>query len=501
MKASSTLISTVAATVVLVSSVQLVANDADFGAWVQQQLHAHSEQLFGIIDPLDESALGPYTGANSANAIVLAKQLKAEVISTAVHFSADQIAFWPSDDAPKFLYVCDESSSNPSVQRVDLSKAANANATTIVTGLSSCDPVRRTPWGSIVVAEEAGSTGGFYELMDPASVSSPIAVTNRATGATSDARLVKRKAVGSLSWEGIGILPDGTMYFGDELRPGGGVPGGAIYKFVPDSPYGGGYQITMASLSPFASGSLYGLRVGSTGDNGQGTEIGQGVWVSIDTVPYLDASGNVILRNAQGALHFTGYYRPEDMDQDPLAADAGQVRMCWTNTGRMSNGGGSVVETGATLGEVMCLVDFPGNSPSGAIPIVTRFLSGDYQANYFDNLDFQPHTGNLAVLEDGEVEVVKPNGSKELRGNDVWLCLRDGADRDVQSDGCIRIMSLRDTDSEPTGWIFTGSGEAAFVSLQHRSTNQGALLKISGFKVREGRDREDDDGRDDRWSR
>jgi hypothetical protein len=152
----------------------------------------------------------------------------------------------------------------------------------------------------------------------------------------------RRQAVGSLSWEGIGILPDGTMYFGDELRPGGRVPGGAIYKSVPDSPYGGGYRITMASLSPFASGRLYGLQVGSTGDNGQGTEIGQGVWVSIDTVPYLDASGNVILRNAQGALHFTGYYRPEDMDRDPLAADAGQVRMCWTNTGRMSNGGGSV---------------------------------------------------------------------------------------------------------------------------------------------------------------
>jgi len=101
----------------------------------------------------------------------------------------------------------------------------------------------------------------------------------------------------------------------------------------------------------------------------------------------------------------------------------------------------------------------------------------------FDNVAFQPKTGNVALTEDGEVEVVKADGTSELRGNDILLCLPDGNDDDVQSDGCIRIASLRDTASEPTGIIFDASGENLFVSLQHRPTNVGALLKISGFKV------------------
>ena len=62
----------------------------------------------------------------------------------------------------------------------------------------------------------------------------------------------------------------------------------------------------------------------------------------------------------------------------------------------------------------------------------------------------------------------------------------------------MRFASVTDTSAEPTGFIFLGSGESAFVNIQHRAvndaagnTNHGALLKISGFKVR--KDRDDDD--------
>jgi secreted PhoX family phosphatase len=297
---------------------------------------------------------------------------------------------------------------------------------------------------------------------------------------------VKRKSVGGLAFEGNPILADGTMYYGDELRPGGGNPGGGIYKFVPDFPYGGAGPITVPAQSPLASGRIYGLKVGSAGDNGQGTEIGQGAWVEVTAATFADVNGNVNLRAAQAALKFTGYYRPEDMEFDPVALARGDLRACWTNTGRMSNGGGSAVETGSIYGEVMCLTD--ASAPlavGGAVPTVRRFLAGDPAANYFDNLAFQPRTGNLVVLEDGEVEVVKGDGTKELRGNDIWMCLPDGADRDVQSDGCIRIVSLRDTTAEPSGFIFTASGEDAYVNIQHRGVNTGALLKISGFHIPE----------------
>jgi len=37
----------------------------DFGTFIQDQLGDHSEQLFGIGHPLEESALGPYDGPDN----------------------------------------------------------------------------------------------------------------------------------------------------------------------------------------------------------------------------------------------------------------------------------------------------------------------------------------------------------------------------------------------------------------------------------------------------
>jgi secreted PhoX family phosphatase len=141
---------------------------------------------------------------------------------------------------------------------------------------------------------------------------------------------------------------------------------------------------------------------------------------------------------------------------------------------------------------VLCVTDEPSDTAATHTnPTVRRFIAGDTQLNYVDNLDFQPHTGNLVLLEDGEVEVVRRLGAtqtSELRGNDIWMCLPDGEDRDVQSDGCIRILSLTDTAAEPTGFIFAGSGRSAYVNIQHRSTGTGALLKITGFEIPRHRD-------------
>jgi hypothetical protein len=469
----------------------------DFGDWVAHQLDAHSQLLFGFSHPLAESAVGPYVNPDSTKALELAQGLRVTLISSSVHHSADQIALWPNDDNPTHLFVCDEESSTPAVQRVDLSGPPSSNATTIVTGLSSCDPVRRTPWGTIIVAEEAGSDGGFYEIMDPEHINAPIAVTSRNLGTTSDpAHLIKRKAVGSLSFESFGIRANGTMIYGDELAPSGGTAGGGIYKFVPTSPFNGGGQIFNPAASPFASGSVFGLRVAAAGSSnwGQGAETGKGLWVAVNTggAGVTDADGDIILRTAQTLQRFTGYYRPEDMDVDPIALAKGVFRVCWANTGRVSHAGGSLVENSAVRSEVMCLVEEPPSvavpSPAtGTIPTVERFVPGSAEGAMYDNVAFQPWTGNLVVLEDGPTSIVTLNGSQP-RGNDLWICLPDGADADIQTDGCVRFASLKDTSSEPTGFIFLGSGQEAFVSLQHRSVdennNRGSLLKISGFQVR-----------------
>jgi hypothetical protein len=145
----------------------------------------------------------------------------------------------------------------------------------------------------------------------------------------------------------------------------------------------------------------------------------------------------------------------------------------------------------------MCLTEEPPsgavpNPSTGSIPAVDRFVTGSEERGMFDNVAFQPHTGNLVILEDNSVNAVKSLNplTTELRGNDLWVCLPDGSDDDVLSDGCVRFGSVRDTSAEPSGFIFYGSGEEALVSIQHRKVNDdlgegnhGALLKISGFKV------------------
>jgi secreted PhoX family phosphatase len=504
MKSSLTGFAAVAGAIVLVGAVVrtvvVASAPADFGAWVQDQLQAQSADIFGF-EPLEKSATGPYNGADNTKAIQVANGLLVSLVSSSSASATDQIAFWPDSVRPRYLFVCDEETTTPAVQRIDLRLPPGSNATTIVAGLQSCDPVRRTPWGTIIVAEEAGSTGGLYELLDPANINQTITVLDRDKGVTSDpAHLVKRQAVGSLSFESFAISEDGTMIFGDELAPSGGNAGGGIYKFVPTFPFDGGGPIGVPSASPLDSGKTYGLRVAASKSSnwGQGAETGAGAWVEVNLtgLNVVDANGNVILRNAQLLQRFTGYYRPEDMDVDPIALKKGLMRACWTNTGRMSHAGGGVVENGAVLSEVMCLSENPpsDNDPmpaTGTIPTVVRFIPGSQQRGMYDNVAFQPKTGNLAVVEDGPTSIVKANGVVEPRGNDLWLCLPDGKDDDQETDGCVRFGSVRDTTAEPTGIIFFGSGEEALVSIQHRkinddagSGNHGAILKISGFRTR-----------------
>ena len=477
-----------------------LAATIDFGAWVQDQLQAQSAELFGF-EALQKSASGPYTGPDNLKAIQVANGLLVSLVSSSVASATDQIAFWPDDQHPRYLFVCDEETTVPAVQRVDLTMPPGSNATTIVTGLDSCDPVRRTPWGTILVGEEAGLLGGLYEIINPAGINAPINVIDRLAGTTSDpAHLVKRKAVGTLSYESLALAEDGTMIYGDELAPSGGNAGGGIYKFVPTFPFQGGGPIGVASASPLDSGKVYGLRVAASKSSnwGQGAETGAGAWVEVNLAGanVVDASGNIQLRNAQIIQKFTGYYRPEDMDVDPVALARGIFRACWANTGRKSHAGGSIVENGAVQSEVMCLVENPpsANDPlpvTGTIPTVNRFITGNQERAMYDNVAFQPRTGNLVVLEDGPTSIVGSNGSTQLRGNDLWICLPDGKDDDDVSDGCVRFASIRDTTAEPSGFIFFGSGEEALVSIQHRKVNDdagagnhGAIVKISGFKPR-----------------
>lgn len=201
----------------------------DPGLEYEQSLQTRSQSLFGFEQPVAESATTPSSTAPGDQAVEVAKNLQVRVVSSTVGEDADMITLWPDEANPTHTIICNEidgtaPGSPASVQRVRLS---DGHVEDIVFGLDSCDPVRRTAWGTIVVGEEAGPAGRLWEILDPLHVNG--VTVDRSAGTSSDPdHVVTRTALGRLSFEGIVFLPNGTTYYGDELRPSNGQPGGAF---------------------------------------------------------------------------------------------------------------------------------------------------------------------------------------------------------------------------------------------------------------------------------
>jgi hypothetical protein len=427
---------------VAVFSTPVLSHSADdVGVRLEDSLQRFSRALFGFGNPVAESADTPSSTKAGDLAVEVAGDLRVRVISSKVGENADMIALWPDDAKPTHAIICNEidgtvSGAPASVQRVRLS---DGQVEDMVFGLVSCDPVRRTAWGTVIVAEEAGPSGRLWEILDPLNVNGVI--VDRVAGTTSDlAHVVARTALGRLSYEGIVLLPNGTTYYGDELRPSNGKPGGGIYKFVPKMLHGGG-PISNLDQSPLVEGLVYvmrlGLRSGGT-DFGQGANTGAGKWIG----PLSTATDLATAALANGG--YTGYYRPEDMEMDPIAAQNGVLRVCWSNTGN---------DTFDQWGEILCMQDETTSEAgfnTGTMPVVTPFVIGNPHLRMPDNLAFQPHTGILYVLMDATTSADDP----AFTNDDVWACLPDGNDSDTLTDGCVRVMTLKDGNAEFTGIQF-----------------------------------------------
>jgi secreted PhoX family phosphatase len=448
------------AAALIVAGTTLAISKQDPGGDYYHQLQAQSQSLFGFGHPLDNEVATTSFDGPGDQAVELAAGLSARVVSSTVGENADMIALWPDDTNPTHAIVCNEingtgAGSPATIQSVDLATGAVSN---IAFGLNSCDPAHRTPWGTIIVGEEIGNTGRVYEILDPLNVHD--VQINRVTGVTSDpAHIVARYALGQLAFEGIVILPDGTVYYGDERRPANGSAAGGIFKFVPATASSGGAAITDLANSPLAQGSVSVMRLGVRSgpvDYGQGSNTGGGRWVPIAT-PANPQTFDLDTLAKAATVGMTGFYRPEDMDLDPIAWAAGKIRACWNDTGN---------DAASNWGETLCLEDVPAASlPTGRQPVVEPFVIGNDHLRMPDNLDFQPGTGNLYILMDATTSAEDAN-----RTNDqVWACLRDGADPDVLTDGCVRVMNLKDGEAEFTGIEFLGDGKSFLIHLQHRT--------------------------------
>ena len=443
------------------------AATGDWGVKQQQDTESHAMEAFGVVDGIRSSSADDLDAAQATahpeQLAQLARGLTAKVVTSAAAPNVDMIALWPNDTAPTHLVFCNEQgAAQPGLQRLDL---ATGDIATILTGTSSCDPVHRTAWGTLVFGEEAGSTGGLYELIDPLHTTdvSLDRTTHLTSGGTNPGNIVYRGAPGNLSYEGVALYDNGVMYYGDENRPSNGNPGGAMYKFVPSTPWAGGTVTTLAE-SPLTSGTVYGMRLGAGTNHGQGSETGFGAWVPL-------ATGD--LRSAAATAHLTGYFRPEDIAIDKTADAAGRVRFCGPMTGD---------EARQNYGEVVCVTDgtLAAATAGTSVPEAQRLVAGNPQLAMPDNIDHQPGRGNWIVHEDGEVDYTAAVGA--VHDNDLWSCLDDGADDDLASDGCIRIATLRDLDAEWTGGVFDAAGRHFYVSVQHNSSGKGVILDITGWR-------------------
>ncbi len=451
--------------------------------------------------------------------LFLRKGIQAEYFSREVGQDWDQMVFWPHGAVrPTHLVGCIEEvldclsgtcgesfvvgdKLTPSVQVIDLQTRA---VTTLVRGMTICDGIRTTPWGTVLATEEdlISDTGAAYEILDPltndeftilerGSGGAPARIVDQ-TGRDASDRMIKRTAFPRIRYEGFLVHETGVVIAGDEERPGsyepGDTDGGAVYKFIPTNPYDPATgRIASLDRSPLIAGTIYALQVSCRDDLqqfGQGCEVGNGAWVplspAVASEVSLDVGKTRVGREAAAAAGATAYYRPEDLHRDPMFSDPDRpdaVRFCFAVTGN---------HAGSNYGEVQCAIDQAVTAATGTTGeiVLNRFIEGSPEFSQPDNLAFQPTTGVLFVVED--------NGTSQ--GNsDVWACLPDGADDDIKSDGCVRLLKIADGSAESTGFLFTPDGTEAYFAIQHSADGNmplvddfrtDDLIRLSGFRVR-----------------
>jgi hypothetical protein len=477
------------------------ANAADFGQKVEALAKSQTLSLYGTAGTLTASSSTSLSKAaaeaNPAGLLTVAPGLSVRVVSANAGTAAniDQMVLWPNDTNPTHIIACNEQDGTKvAVQRINLATGVAEDilvaGTAADPGMNTCDPVRKTPWGTIIVGEET-DTGRVFEILDPLTTTGVSIHGSLGTTTTSDpSKVVYRPALGSLAFEGLAVLPNGVIYMTDENRPGNGNVAGAMFKFIPTNLWTAGAPITDLASSPFSSGRIFGFRAGRNSSNtdfGQGNEFGRGVWVEVTGVAPIG------LRAAANSLKLTGYYRPEDAELDATALAAGNVRFCGTNTGQdvpatSSNGDNH-------FGEVYCFRD--GTiAAAGTIITTTQTTAGntytintasvpEYQPLVIGNVDFammdniarSPLKGFFVLNEDGEGPTYAT-----ARNNDIWACLDDGADADNLSDACVKLMTLNDLTAESTGGVFDGTGKRYFVSIQHNITGHGVVLEVTGWQ-------------------
>lgn len=313
------------------------------------------------------------------------------------------------------------------------------------TSYRALDPVRWTPWGTVVMGEEVAN-GRLIEITNP--LAAPAAIV-----------AIDRPNIGRTSWEGIAWDARGNTYYQDESNNGG------IYKFVPNNSIAN-FDPNDPNSSPLAgTGQIFTLRI-----NAGNTEQREGTaeWVPLNNPDGTPIPGitdpTVNAREAGDQVNATNYRRPEDMhlvvrDGVEYLIVAATTSDSGTNPARHH-----VYSVSLANPNVPVARSFVDDSVT--IDLATG-LPVDAASNAFTNPD------NIAIDAFGDVWIVEDNGP-----GDIWKTTWGG---DGIAATIARFASLASPGAEPTGLYFDiNNPYAAFVNVQHPSDGVDRMILLTG---------------------
>ncbi len=289
-------------------------------------------------------------------------------------------------------------------------------------GWENLDGIEWTPWGTLLIAEEAGVSGRLFECQVDG------------LGLTCE----DRPAVGRMSHEGIAVASDGTVYLGDEFD------GGSIYKFVPDH-YG-----NLSSGQVFALNIINGGETVCSGESGIGfTPTGQGEWV--DLTPGYHSVVTHPADNARAA-----------------AAEAGVTKFCRPEDVEIMDGNLYVATTTTnTVYQIPMTTDQP---------VITEYAGINTNMN---NERDVPAYGlqspdNLASDHEGNLYIVEDNDGK----SDIWVAKPD-KNHDGIADSVELFGTLTTPGAEGSGLYITSSSPVTmYLNVQHAYSGNDMTLMI-----------------------
>jgi secreted PhoX family phosphatase len=294
------------------------------------------------------------------------------------------------------------------------------------------DPAVYTPHGTVITAEER-TNGRLFEWLNPL----------MAAGDT--ANVVWRSNIPAVSHEGLKFDASGTLYFIDESNTG------SIYKFVPktagDLSVGQSFVLKVTAFTGIASENW------DSATNTGKTRTGAATWVAITDAngvktttanPFDFSSATTGGRAAADEVGGTPYGRPEDLE---IIGDTLYVATTSEN---------AVYGINLKTNEVKLFAS------RSTIDGGTALAAG-INLNNPDNLASDA-AGNLYIIED--------NGP-----GDIWKA--SDSNKDGVAESITRWASLGVAGSEPTGLISTKNPNEFIVAIQHPTSGNDALWKIT----------------------